>query len=45
VRGAGVVRPRAWLALDGRSQSAPDRDTRGYIAANGSRVWLDVFPD
>jgi hypothetical protein len=45
VRGAGVVRPRAWLALDGRSQSAPDRDTRGYIAADGSRVWLDVFPD
>jgi hypothetical protein len=45
VRGAGVVRPRAWLALDGRSQSAPDRDTRGYIARDGSRVWLDVFPD
>jgi hypothetical protein len=45
VRGAGVVRPRAWMALDGGSQSAPDRDTRGYIAADGSRTWLDVFPD
>jgi hypothetical protein len=41
----GIVHPAAWMALDGRPQSAPDRDTRGYFTASGERVWLDVFPD
>jgi hypothetical protein len=43
--GAGVVHPAAWMSLSGRPQSAPDRNTRGYFAAGGKRVWLDVFPD
>jgi hypothetical protein len=41
----GVVQPTQWLALDGRPQSTPDRNTRGYIDASGQRIWLDVFPD
>jgi hypothetical protein len=41
----GIVHPAAWMALDGRPQATPDRDTRGYFTADGSRVWLDVFPD
>jgi hypothetical protein len=41
----GVVTPASWMSLDGRPQSVPDRDTRGYFDASGSRVWLDVFPD
>lgn len=39
------VKPRAWMSLSGLPQQRPDRDTRGYIDAHGSRVWLDVFPD
>ena len=31
------------MSLDGRSQSSPDRNTRGYFDQNGDRVWLDVF--
>jgi hypothetical protein len=41
----GVVRPAVWMSLSGRPQSAPDRDTRGWIDARGARHWLDVFPD
>jgi hypothetical protein len=33
------------MSLSGRPQSAPDRNTRGYFAPGGKRVWLDVFPD
>ena len=39
------VRPTAWMSLSGLPQRRPDRDTRGYIDAQGQRVWLDVFPD
>jgi hypothetical protein len=42
--GRGVVHPAAWMSLSGRPQSQPDRNTRGYFSAAGSRVWLDVFP-
>ena len=41
----GIVHPAAWMALDGRPQSTPDRNTRGYFDATGKRVWLEVFPD
>jgi hypothetical protein len=39
-----LVRPRSWMSLSGLPQRKPDRDTRGYFAADGHRVWLDVFP-
>jgi hypothetical protein len=45
VSGEGVFRPQTWLALDGRPQAGPDRNTRGYYDAAGRRVWLDVWPD
>jgi hypothetical protein len=32
------------MSLSGRPQAAPDRNTRGYFASSGRRVWLDVFP-
>jgi hypothetical protein len=41
----GVIAPTAWIDLYGRRQAAPDRNTRGYVDADGHRVWLDVFPD
>jgi hypothetical protein len=41
----GVIHPAAWMDLLGRVQTAPDRDTRGYIDSAGHRHWLDVFPD
>ncbi|MEA2427416.1 MAG: hypothetical protein QOF37_1044, partial [Thermoleophilaceae bacterium] len=44
VPGQGVVHPAAWMSLSGRPQTAPDRNTRGYFTASGTRVWLDVFP-
>jgi hypothetical protein len=40
-----VVKPASWMSLSGRPQSAPDRNTRGYIAGDGSRHWLEVFDD
>jgi hypothetical protein len=40
-----VLKPASWMSLSGRPQSAPDRNTRGYVAADGSRHWLDVFGD
>jgi hypothetical protein len=43
--GRGVIHPAAWMDLDGRPQTAPDRNTRGFIDARGIRHWLDVFPD
>jgi hypothetical protein len=45
VPGRGVVRPAAWLDLDGQAQSVPDRNTRGWIDAAGHHHWLWVFPD
>jgi hypothetical protein len=44
-RGRGLIRPARWMDLSGRSQPAPDRNTRGYIDARGVRHWLDVYPD
>lgn len=41
----GRVTPAAWMSLSGRSQTTPDRNTRGYYDANGTRHWLDVFPE
>jgi hypothetical protein len=43
--GRGVIRAAQWMDLSGRPQSAPDRNTRGYIDASGRRHWLDVFAD
>jgi hypothetical protein len=40
-----VVVPAAWMSLSGRRQTTPDRNTRGWIDANGTRHWLDVFPE
>ena len=40
-----LVRPASWMSLSGRSQLAPDRNTRGYLDAAGHRHWLDVFPE
>jgi hypothetical protein len=45
VPGEGVVAPATWMSLDGRPETAPDRNTRGYFDAAGKRVWLDVWPD
>ncbi|HEV3234620.1 MAG TPA: hypothetical protein VG329_08750 [Candidatus Dormibacteraeota bacterium] len=42
---AGTVTPAHWMSLSGRLQDVPDRNTRGYIDANGTRHWLEVFPD
>lgn len=42
---ARIVHPAAWLSLSGRPQRVPDRNTRGYFAPGGKRVWLDVYPD
>lgn len=41
----GVVVPASWMTLSGRPQAVPDRTTRGWIDAGGTRHWLDVFPD
>jgi len=40
-----VLTPAAWMDLGGRSQTVPDRNTRGYVDAAGVRHWLDVFPN
>lgn len=40
-----VVVPAVWMSLSGRSQNTPDRNTRGWIDNDGTRHWLDVFPD
>ena len=42
---AQVVVPAVWMSLSGRSQNTPDRNTRGWIDNDGTRHWLDVFPD
>ena len=41
----GVIAPARWMSLSGRAETAPDRNTRGYLDAAGRRHWLDVFPD
>lgn len=43
--GGRVVVPAAWMSLSGRPQTKPDRNTRGWFDAHGTRHWLDVFPD
>ena len=43
--GGHVVVPAAWMSLSGRRQKTPDRNTRGWFAPNGTRHWLNVFPD
>ncbi len=43
--GGTVINPAAWVSLSGRSEATPDRNTRGYLDANGQRHWLDVFAD
>ena len=40
-----IVQPAQWMSLSGRAQAVPDRNTRGWMDANGTRHWLDVFPD
>jgi hypothetical protein len=39
----GRLSPAAWMSLDGRRQSRPDRNTRGYFTKDGRRHWLNVF--
>jgi hypothetical protein len=43
--GGHVVVPAGWMSLSGRRQKKPDRNTRGWLDQNGTRHWLDVFPD
>jgi hypothetical protein len=31
------------MSLSGRPQSQPDRNTRGWIDAAGTRHWLNVY--
>lgn len=39
-----TVTPAQWMSLSGRAQpGGPDRNTRGWIDAAGTRHWLDVF--
>ena len=45
VPGRGVIKPASWIDLLGRPQTAPDRNTRGWIDSSGGRHWLDVFAD
>ena len=40
-----VITPASWMSLSGGPQSTPDRNTRGWIDAAGTRHWLDVFAD
>jgi hypothetical protein len=40
--GGRVITPHAWMSLSGGPQSHPDRNTRGWIDASGTRHWLDV---
>jgi len=40
-----VLKPASWMSLSGRPQTVPDRNTRGYMAADGSRHWLAVFDE
>lgn len=40
-----LITPAAWMDLSGRGQAVPDRNTRGWIDAQGTRHWLDVFAD
>ena len=40
-----VLQPAQWMTLSGRPQAVPDRNTRGWMDADGTRHWLDVFPD
>jgi hypothetical protein len=41
-----VITPFVWMSLGGRAQpSGPDRNTRGWMDADGTRHWLDVFAD
>ena len=40
-----TIVPTSWMGLSGRPQAAPDRNTRGWFDANGTRHWLDVFAD
>jgi hypothetical protein len=43
--GNHVVVPAAWMSLSGGRQQTPDRNTRGWLGPDGTRHWLDVFPD
>jgi len=45
VTGRGIIHPAAWMNSHGRPQSSPDRNTRGVFEADGTRIWVDVFPD
>jgi hypothetical protein len=33
------------MDLRGRPEQSPSTQTRGIVAADGRRIWLDVFPD
>ena len=41
--GGNVIRPHQWMSLSGGRQSHPDRNTRGWIDASGTRHWLNVY--
>ena len=38
-----LITPFEWMSLSGRPQTIPDRNTRGWVDADGTRHWLDVF--
>jgi hypothetical protein len=40
-----TIVPASWMSLSGRPQATPDRNTRGWVDADGTRHWLDVFAD
>ncbi|HET9729047.1 MAG TPA: hypothetical protein VFR41_06470, partial [Acidimicrobiia bacterium] len=40
-----VIVPAAWMSLSGTRQTVADRNTRGWFDRDGTRHWLDVFPD
>jgi hypothetical protein len=40
-----VIVPASWMSLSGTPQATPDRNTRGWFDRDGTRHWLDVYPD
>ncbi len=34
-----------WMDLDGLPQAAPNQQTRGVLLPDGTRIWVDVYPD
>jgi hypothetical protein len=43
--GGKTIVPTTWMSLSGSPQATPDRNTRGWFDRDGTRHWLDVYPD